>query len=211
MSLSTLLKANGLSNSSTIYPGQKLKLSSSASKSSSSKSSSISAAASTSSSNSVPNTFLHYVYPAQTVSDANANYDTLQEIGVPSRAYMQNLVAQTAREMGVDPRLALAHAQTESHFNHASVSPANAIGVMQVIPSSGKWASEMVGRDLNLLDPKDNVVAGVAIIRHLQRSASNVDEGIAGYYQGLWGVQQHGMYSDTRDYVNKVRANMANF
>ena len=80
---------------------------------------------------------------------------------------MQAKVAATARAMGVDPALAQAVAFQESGFNHAVVSPANAIGTMQVIPSSGEWASELVGRQLNLLNPDDNVVAGVAILRAL--------------------------------------------
>src|SRR5690606_9998561 len=116
----------------------------------------------------VPNTFLHYTYPDHIVRDANVNKRALLDAGVPSRSQMQAIVADTARKMGVDPSLALAHAFTESSFNHASVSPANAIGTMQVIPSSGDWASDLVGRKLNLLDPHDNAVAGVAIIRQLQ-------------------------------------------
>ncbi len=65
---------------------------------------------------------------------------------VPTKAQMQAKVAATARAMGVDPALAQAIAFQESGFNHAVVSPANAIGTMQVIPSSGAWASDLVGR-----------------------------------------------------------------
>jgi len=83
------------------------------------------------------------------------------------------------------------------------VSPANAIGTMQVIPSSGEWASQLVGRDLNIMDPQDNITAGVAIIRHLQNSDPG-DIGIAGYYQGAGGVAKYGMYDDTKDYVKKI-------
>ncbi len=205
MSLSALLSANGLKASSTIYAGQTIRLGGSATSTSTSTSTSNVSAAAT---QKIPANFLHYVYPEQTVAAANKNYQTLLSMQTPSKAYMRALIVDTARSMGVDPKLALGHAITESHLNHASVSPANAIGVMQVIPSSGEWASTMVGRKLNLLDPKDNVVAGVAIIRHLQRHARSVDEGIAGYYQGLHGVQTNGMYPDTRDYVRKVRANM---
>lgn len=82
---------------------------------------------------------------------------------------------------------------------------------MQVIPSSGQWASQLVGRNLDLLDPYDNVVAGVAIIRSLQSSAANLDQGIAGYYQGLGGVRKYGMRPDTVAYVAKVKAAMARF
>ena len=38
-----------------------------------------------------------------------------------------------------------------------------------------------------LLDPYDDAVAGCAAIRWHQNNASSVDEGIAGYYQGLGG------------------------
>src|SRR5665254_9234 len=76
---------------------------------------------------------------------ANQNKATLVAAGVPSTSDMRALVAATARDMGLDPALAQAVAYQESGFNHTSVSPANAIGTMQVIPSSGEWASEMVG------------------------------------------------------------------
>ena len=74
------------------------------------------------------------------------------------------------------------------------MSPANAIGTMQVIPSSGEWASDLVGRKLNLLDPYDNATAGVAIIRQLIRTSKDVDTAIAGYYQGQYSVSKHGMF-----------------
>lgn len=54
---------------------------------------------------------------------------------------------------------------------------------MQVIPSSGQWASVLVGRKLNLLDPYDNATAGVAIIRALIATSKDLDTAIAGYYQ----------------------------
>jgi soluble lytic murein transglycosylase-like protein len=120
---------------------------------------------------------------------------------------MQELVSSTAASMGVDPALALAFAQQESGFNHQSVSPANAIGTMQVIPDAGDWASGLVGRKLNLLDPQDNVTAGVAIIRALHQGASSEDEAIAGYYQGQYSVSVNGMFADTEAYVAGIKAN----
>ena len=101
--------------------------------------------------------------------------------------------------MGVDPALAMAFAQQESGFNHQSVSPANAIGTMQVIPDAGEWASGLVGRKLNLLDPQDNVTAGVAIIRALLQGAPSESEAIAGYYQGQYSVSVNGMFAGYRE------------
>ena len=159
----------------------------------------------------MPDTFAGRSYPSATVTAANANKTTLLARGVPSRARMQAMVAEVARDMGVDPALAQAHAYQESGFNHAAVSPANAIGTMQVIPSSGEWASQLVGRRLDLLDPYDNVVAGVAIIRQLVRTSPDLDAAVAGYYQGAASVRRSGMFADTEQYVSAVRAHMARF
>jgi soluble lytic murein transglycosylase-like protein len=124
---------------------------------------------------------------------------------------MKNIVADTARRMGVDPSLALAFAFQESGFNQRAVSPANAIGTMQVIPSSGQWASDLVGRKLNLIDPYDNATAGVAIIRQLLATSKDQDTAIAGYYQGQYSVSKYGMYDDTKAYLAAIKAHQKNF
>ena len=156
-------------------------------------------------------TFAGRTYPAATVAAANQNKAALLAAPVPSKADMQALVAQVARDMGVDPALAQAVAYQESGFNHASVSPANAIGTMQVIPTSGQWASDIVGRQLNLLDPRDNVVAGVAILGRLIATSPDLPSAIAGYYQGQRSVRENGMFSDTRRYVANVQSLMSRY
>ncbi|GAA2554101.1 LysM repeat protein [Neomicrococcus aestuarii] len=159
----------------------------------------------------VGGSFLGYTYSSSTVNSANTNKQILLSRGVPSKAEMKAMIIRTARAMGVEPQLALGHAMQESSFNHASVSPANAIGVMQVIPSSGAWASDLVGRKLDLLNPQDNVTAGIAIIRSLQRTMPTMQQGIGAYYQGAGSVRKNGLYSDTRSYVSKVLAYRAQF
>lgn len=159
----------------------------------------------------VGDTFLGRTYPKNVVAAANQNKATLLATAVPSRAEMRRLVASTARRFGVDPALAQAVAYQESGFNMRAVSPANAIGVMQVIPSSGEWASDMAGRKLDLLDPEDNVLAGVLILRSLTRSFDRLDHAIGGYYQGGAAVRKHGLYPGTVTYVASVKALMSRF
>ncbi|MFL4475165.1 LysM peptidoglycan-binding domain-containing protein [Paeniglutamicibacter sp. MACA_103] len=159
----------------------------------------------------VGNSFLGRTYKSDVVGSANDNKRELLSRNLPSPAAMQSMVASTARQMGVDPALAMAHAFQESGFNMNSVSPANAVGVMQVIPSAGEWAEGLVGRQLDLLDPQDNVTAGVAIIRSHQRNADSMEEGIAYYYQGATGVKRNGMYADTKQYVASVMAHRNKF
>jgi N-acetylmuramoyl-L-alanine amidase len=199
--LADILSANRLKVTSVIYPGQKLAIPG--------KAGAVQPASSVTPL--VPSSFLGYTYPAAVVSSANKNKALLNASPVPSLAQMQSIVADTARRMGVDPALAQAFAYQESGFNQRAVSPANAIGTMQVIPSSGEWASDLVGRKLNLLDPYDNATAGVAIIRQLIRTSKNLDYAIAGYYQGQYSVNKYGMYTDTKHYVAAIKAHRKNF
>lgn len=159
----------------------------------------------------VGDSFLGRTYSAPVVGAANQNKATLRAMEVPSKAQMQALIVKTAMQMGVDPALAQAVAYQESGFNMRAVSPANAIGAMQVIPTSGEWASTMVGRDLNLLIPADNVTAGVAILKKLQRNGTPLADAIGGYYQGETAVRKYGLYTDTKRYVASVQALMTRF
>jgi len=159
----------------------------------------------------VGDTFLGRTYATAVVAAANVNKASLNAMTVPSRVQMQQLVVDTANAMGVSTSLAQAIAYQESGFNMRAVSPANAIGCMQVIPTSGEWASDLVGRDLNLLDAEDNVVAGVAILRQLQRNGTPLETAIAGYYQGERSVRERGMNTDTKAYVASVVALMGRF
>jgi LysM repeat protein len=136
---------------------------------------------------------------------ADANRAAVAVRPAPDAGEVEGLVRGTAQRFGVDPALAVAVAVQESGLNQQKVSSANAIGVMQVVPSSGRWASTLVGRDLNLLDTRDNVVAGVAILSSLTSSTSE-ETAVAAYYQGLGSVRAHGMFADTRRYVADVLA-----
>jgi LysM repeat protein len=187
--VAALVKANHLRNPNQVSTGQRLRVP-------------VKAAPKATSAN----TFAGRTYPSSIINAANRNRTALARTAVPTRAQTKAMIVKTARSHGVDPKLALAVAWQESGWNQRQVSVANAIGVMQVIPSSGEWASQMAGRKLNLLRTQDNVTAGVVILRSLTRSAKNLDQAIAGYYQGLYSVQKNGMYADTKQYVTAIKA-----
>jgi len=123
----------------------------------------------------------------------------------PSRATVRRVITATSRRHGVDPDLALAVSWQESGWQMDRVSSAGAVGAMQVMPSTGRWMSDVVGRTLHLRDLQDNVTAGVILLGILEdRAPARV--AVAGYYQGLAGVRRHGMYDDTKRYVANVLA-----
>jgi LysM repeat protein len=149
------------------------------------------------------NTFAGRTYADHIVAQANRNRAALKKRKLPTRTQMRSLIVTTSKRYGVDPELALAVSWQESGWKQRVVSPANAVGAMQVIPSTGRFVSSIVGRRLDLLKPQDNVTAGVVLLDRLT-GAARLDIAVAGYYQGLGGVTKNGMYPDTKLYVKNV-------
>jgi N-acetylmuramoyl-L-alanine amidase len=123
---------------------------------------------------------------------------------LPSKASMRRMVAREARRQGVDVSLALAVAYNESGFQQRVVSGVDAIGVMQVLPSTGRALEGALGRRLDLLDPHDNVVAGVVLLKQLRRATGDDGRTLAGYYQGLGSISRKGLLPQTHAYIRTV-------
>lgn len=150
-------------------------------------------------------------YPPAVLAAAARDRATLAHRAVPAKATVRALVVATAKRYGVDVNLALAVGYQESGFQQGVVSPADAIGAMQVLPSTGRYVSDyVVHRRLDLFDARDNVTAGVALLDQLLQAAP-VDQAVAGYYQGLGSVRSRGMYADTKVYVASVLRLRASF
>ncbi|MGN6253124.1 MAG: lytic transglycosylase domain-containing protein [Marmoricola sp.] len=123
-----------------------------------------------------------------------------------SRAQVRRLIVRSAHRHGVPPTLALAIAWQESGWQQPLISPAGAIGVMQLLPATGRWMSLYAGKRLHLRHARDNIHGGVELLRVLRASTRRNVDAIAAYYQGLGAVRAHGWYDDTVGYVRSVRA-----
>lgn len=128
--------------------------------------------------------------------------------GSSSRAEVATLIEQVSRQYGWNPAMVKALAMHESGWNNQVVSSAGAIGIMQVLPGTNDFVSRhLVGRSLDLSDPRDNIEAGVAFLDYLYRlTGGDVEMLLGGYYQGLASIRQNGMYHDTRAYIRNVLA-----
>jgi LysM repeat protein len=197
VSVSSVLSVNHLGERTAIYPGRRLLVPVGSARGTG-------AGRTAAASSSPPSSFLGRSYPTAVARAAAANRNALAKRAVPARTRVRELIRDTARRYHVDPALALAVASMESGFDQRQVSPANAIGVMQVLPSSGAWAGELIGRHLDLLDAADNITAGVVLLASLLRQADE-QTALAGYYQGLSSVRKNGLFADTRRYVATVR------
>jgi LysM repeat protein len=192
VSQTALASANGIGGNNVVMLGATLRIPSGGRSSSSSASSS--------------NTFAGRTYSDSVVNAASDNRNRLAQRNVPSRERMRDIIAAKARANGVDPALALAVSYQESGWNQGVVSVANAVGAMQVIPTTTDWISGVVGRRLDPLHAEDNATTGVVLLKILTQAASSERQAVAGYYQGLKSVRENGMYADTKRYVANVMA-----
>ena len=194
VSLTKLLSANKLRSSALIFVGQKIVVPGAAS----------SAKPSTPSPTPAPPS--GYTYPNKTAQEVAESKARLAAMTLPNRTDTAAMIRETATRNGVDPKLALAIGWLESGWSQRAVSYTNAVGVMQIMPVSQTWASQLAGRSLDRFDTADNIASGVLIIRALQASADSREQAIAGYYQGLYSVRTKGLYEDTKRYVANVLA-----
>lgn len=150
-------------------------------------------------------------YPASVQARAAADRARIRRMPQPSRTQVRSLVVQAAQRNRLDPTLALAVAYQESGFQQNVVSPADAIGTMQVLPSTGEYIGRyLVHRKVDLFKAQDNVTAGVAFLSSLVKAAGT-HTGVGAYYQGLGSIRRHGMARDTKAYVSSVLAHQARF
>ena len=124
----------------------------------------------------------------------------------PSRARVHDRIAQVSRRRGVDPELSLAVSWQEAGWRMHHVSSAGAIGAMQVLPSTADWMEYYVGRRLHPRRLHDNAVTGVTLLRVLADNTRTQRHRVGAYYQGLGAVRDHGLYGETRAYVDNVLA-----
>jgi soluble lytic murein transglycosylase len=133
-------------------------------------------------------------------------------------------VSEQARARRLDPYLILSIMRQESVFDPDAVSPAQAQGLMQLIPPTASRVSGITPEiALPLSDPTFNVQTGAAYLRQLlDRYSENIVLAVAAYNSGEDAVDrwlrrypglapdefaEHISYRETRNYVRQVMKN----
>lgn len=135
-------------------------------------------------------------------------------------------IRREAARNSIDPAWVAAEIRAESIFNPKARSGANAMGLMQVLPTTGAAVAQRIGRSwggaASLYEPDTNIVLGTAYLRQmLDQYGGKPYFAIAGYNAGpapltRWQTQRPGMdadfwietisYKETREYVARVLA-----
>ena len=136
--------------------------------------------------------------------------DTLEAYRISMELYGQSM------ENGIDFNFALALMRTESRFKKSALSPQGAIGLMQILPSTGKKISELYSIEYrDMWSIEDNISLGMAYIKHLKIRYGKYEYVAAGYNGGPVGAKKYmeymegkkraeSIHRETREYVPKV-------
>ncbi len=123
-------------------------------------------------------------------------------VGLNISGDTNSLIKEAAARYQVDPRLVAAVAQTESGGNQEAVSPAGAVGVMQLMPETA------AGLGVNPYDKRQNIEGGAKYLRQMMDTfGGDVQKAVAAYNAGPQAVKEYNgipPYRETQDYVNKV-------
>ena len=135
------------------------------------------------------------------------------------------IIRREAARNSLDPAWVAAEIRAESVFDPRARSPANARGLMQLLPGTGadvaRWQGLPWGGADSLYDPETNIVLGTAYLRRLLDKYGTPYQTMAAYNAGpapvaRWTAQRPAMdpdfwietisYKETREYVARVLA-----
>ena len=127
----------------------------------------------------------------------------------------EQIIRGHAENYHLDPQLVAAVIYQESKFDAGAVSASGAVGLMQLLPSTGQGIAERTGGESwtpeDLRNPELNVRYGAWYLRHLLDKYGDEELALAAYNAGQtnvdrWHAQGVGIqFPETRHYVARVQ------
>jgi hypothetical protein len=148
-----------------------------------------------------PSSILRVAGASGTASTATTAATSSGSLQIPSQYASDFLTAGT--KYGVSPTLLAAVAKAESDFNPSAVSPAGAIGIMQLMPGTA------AGLGVDPTNPAQAINGGAELLSRDISKFGSVALGLAAYNAGPGAVTKYGgipPYPETEAYVTKVMA-----
>lgn len=152
--------------------------------------------------------------------------DDLRHYSLRFPLHHEATLRRESRKNAIDPAWVAAQTRAESAFMPRARSPANAMGLMQLLPSTAAMTAKRLGipygGPASLYDPDTNLILGIAHLRHeVDQHGGIAYQAIAAYNAGpapvmRWNRDRPGFdpdfwietvtYKETRDYVARVLA-----
>lgn len=137
-------------------------------------------------------------------------------------------VSEYSRKYDISAELVYGVIRAESKFDKDAVSDKGAIGLMQIMESTGKWAAEKIGiENVDLFEPDVNIEIGCFYLSYLlDMYDGNVECALAAYNAGQTNVdkwlsaEEYSKdgenldvvpFAETEKYVKKVQENIKKY
>ena len=144
------------------------------------------------------------------------SFFTFRLVIVPKR--YNKMVSDYSSEYKLESALVYAIIKAESGYNPKAKSSAGAIGLMQIIPSTGKWIASELGEEFTeerLYDPNTNIKYGCFYLNYLFKKFNNMGAVICAYNAGennikSWLnengeiIEEKINFEETKNYYKKV-------
>ena len=127
----------------------------------------------------------------------------------------EEIIKGHAENYHLDPELVAAVIYQESKFDAGAVSASGAVGLMQLLPSTGQGIAERTGGNSwtpdDLRDPELNIRYGSWYLRHLLDKYGDEELALAAYNAGQTNVDRwraEGLeiqFDETRHYVARIQ------
>lgn len=119
---------------------------------------------------------------------------------------------QAAAAHGVPANYLEAIAWVESGWNEAAVSPAKAVGIGQILPTTAQEVNQAQKTNLAITAVNDNINLEASYVSYLNRTlGGNPCLVTAAYNEGPKNLLSVGVYYETQNYVYEVLGHRANF
>lgn len=122
--------------------------------------------------------------------------------------YIESVI-KSSQERQLNPCLVMGLIRQESRFERKIRSSAGALGLMQVMPATGKWVADKIQiKDYNLTNPSDNISLGTWYLAHTHDEYNNNTLlAVASYNAGPGNVaswiSKYG-FSDADGFIEKI-------
>ena len=112
---------------------------------------------------------------------------------------VSEVIIEESRKHNLDAMLVLALIEIESRFQASTISPVGARGMMQIMPETGRFLMDSVGREIgihpiafrpeSLDDPITNIRMGVYYLQGLRKQFRNLNLALIAYNSGPADLQ----------------------
>ena len=119
------------------------------------------------------------------------------------------IIYREAKRHNVPPELVAAVVEAESDFRPGLISHKNAQGLMQILPSTGRYLGAH-----DLFDPHVNIATGTRYLRYLLNRFGDQRLALAAYNAGEGNIAKFGgvpPFAETQNYLRKVSSRASHY